>query len=90
MVLILLLVICVTISAQMSRINGDMQDIVNNRMVKQRLANQFSEGVYLTTALIYRALIRMLGKRRLSTGFGWARMGSQSRQSGSKTRRCQQ
>jgi methyl-accepting chemotaxis protein len=55
-VLILLLVICVTISLQMSRMNADTQSIVNEHLVKQELANQAKEGAYRTALLIYRTL----------------------------------
>jgi methyl-accepting chemotaxis protein len=55
-ILVLLLVICVTISMQMSRMNADTQDIVNDRLVKQQLANQVQQGTYFTGLLIYRAL----------------------------------
>ncbi len=43
-VLVLLLVICVTVSAQMSRMNANIQDIVNDRVAKVRLANELKEG----------------------------------------------
>jgi len=55
-ILVLLLVICVTISMQMSRMNADTQDIFNNRLVKQQLANQIQQGTYFTGLLIYRTL----------------------------------
>jgi methyl-accepting chemotaxis protein len=55
-VLVLLLVICVTVSVQMSRMNQDTQVIVNDRLVKQKAANQVKEGAYLTALLVYRTL----------------------------------
>jgi methyl-accepting chemotaxis protein len=55
-VLFLLLVICVTISAQMSRMNANTQFIVNDRNEKVALVNQIKEGTYFTALLIYRTL----------------------------------
>jgi methyl-accepting chemotaxis protein len=55
-ILVLLFVICVTISMQMSRMNADTQDIFNNRLVKQQLANQIREGTVFTGLLIDRTL----------------------------------
>jgi methyl-accepting chemotaxis protein len=55
-VLVLLLVICVTVSAQMSRMDANMQSIVNDRIAKVRLANQLKEGTYSGALLLYRAL----------------------------------
>ena len=55
-VLVLLLVICVTVSAQMSHMNQDTQSIVNNRVAKVNLTNQLKEGTYRVGLLVYRAL----------------------------------
>ncbi|CAB3792053.1 methyl-accepting chemotaxis protein [Pararobbsia alpina] len=55
-ILALLLVICVTVSAQMSHMNANMRDIVNDRMAKVSVANQIKEGTYHVALLLYRAL----------------------------------
>src|SRR6202158_1787221 len=55
-VLVLLLVICVTVSAQMAHMNEDTQSIVNNRVAKVNLTNQLKEGTYRVGLLVYRAL----------------------------------
>jgi len=55
-VLVLLLVICVTVGAQMSRMNADTQYIMNDRNVKIALTNDLKEGTYRTALLIYRTL----------------------------------
>jgi methyl-accepting chemotaxis protein len=55
-VLILLLMICVVVSAQMSRMNANTQFIVKNRNARIALTNQTKEGTYLTALLIYRTL----------------------------------
>jgi methyl-accepting chemotaxis protein len=55
-ILFLLLVICVTVSVQMSRMNAEMQSIVNDHVQKLVLVNQLKEGSYLTSLLLYRAI----------------------------------
>jgi methyl-accepting chemotaxis protein len=55
-VLALLLVICVTISVQMSRMNADTQSIANDHAAKAALGNQLEEGTYLTALQLYAAL----------------------------------
>jgi methyl-accepting chemotaxis protein len=55
-VLLLLLVICVAVSAQMSRMNAQTQNVISNRMAKVMLANEIREGSNLTLLLIYRTL----------------------------------
>jgi len=55
-VLILLLAICVTASMQMSRMNADTQNIVNDRLVKQNMANQIKEGTYFVALVLFRVL----------------------------------
>jgi len=44
LVLLMLLVICVTVSVQMSRMNQNTQSIVADHLVKQKLAIQLKEG----------------------------------------------
>jgi len=55
-VLVLLLVICVMVSAQMSRMNADTQSIVNAHGTQIALVNQIKEGTYRVALLTYRAL----------------------------------
>jgi methyl-accepting chemotaxis protein len=55
-VLVLLLVICVTVSAQMSRMNAATQSIVNDHASQVALANRLKEGTYRVALLLYRAL----------------------------------
>src|ERR1700682_3818402 len=55
-VLILLLMICVVVSAQMSRMNANTHIIVKKRNARIALTNQTKEGTYLTALLIYRTL----------------------------------
>jgi methyl-accepting chemotaxis protein len=55
-VLLLLLVICVTVSAQMSRMNGDTQSIVNVFVAKQKLVRQIKEDTSMEFLVTYKAL----------------------------------
>jgi methyl-accepting chemotaxis protein len=55
-VLVLLLVICVTISMQMSRMNSDTQSIVNIFVAQQRLVSQIKEDTTTEFLLTYRGL----------------------------------
>jgi methyl-accepting chemotaxis protein len=55
-VLILLLVICVATSVQMSRMNADTQSIVNDNAAKAANANKLKEGTYLIALQLYAAL----------------------------------
>jgi len=56
LVLLMLLVICVTVSVQMSRMNQNTQSIVADHLVKQKLAIQLKEGGTGVGLLVYRAL----------------------------------
>jgi methyl-accepting chemotaxis protein len=55
-VLVLLLAICVMVSAQMSHMNANLQDIVNNRVAKIALTNQIKQGTYRVALFMDRSL----------------------------------
>ena len=55
-VLILLLVICVTVSTQMSRMNSDTQSIVNIFVAKQKLVSEIKEDTAMEFLVTYKGL----------------------------------
>src|ERR1700693_3445073 len=55
-VLVLLLVICVTVAAQMSRMNTDTQSIVNIFVAQQRLVGQIKEDTSAEFLATYKEL----------------------------------
>ncbi|MEA3118631.1 MAG: hypothetical protein QOI13_1901 [Paraburkholderia sp.] len=55
-VLVLLVVICATVSVQMGRMNANTKNIVDDHADKIRLINQVKDGTYLVSALVYGAL----------------------------------
>jgi methyl-accepting chemotaxis protein len=55
-VLVLLLVICGTVSVQMANMNANTENIVNNHAKKLQKGNQLKEGTYLVRLLAYRSL----------------------------------
>ena len=55
-VLVLLLVICGTVSVQMADMNANTEDIVNHQAKKLQNGNQLKEGTYLVSLLAYRSL----------------------------------
>ncbi|CAB3803359.1 methyl-accepting chemotaxis protein [Pararobbsia alpina] len=54
--LVLLLVLCVVISVQMSSMNADTQSIVNDHAEKVARANQLKDGTFSTALQLYAAL----------------------------------
>jgi methyl-accepting chemotaxis protein len=55
-VLVLLVVICATVSLQMERMNANTKSIVDDHADKLRLINQVKDGTYLVSVLVYSAL----------------------------------
>ncbi|MCY0386992.1 methyl-accepting chemotaxis protein [Robbsia sp. Bb-Pol-6] len=55
-VLGLLLVICISVSLQMARMNDNTQAIVSDLVVRQRLVADLKQGTYSVALLMYRAL----------------------------------
>jgi len=55
-ILAMLLVICATVSLQMTQMNESTQSIVRDHLIKQQLASQLKEGVNGVVLLVYRAL----------------------------------
>ncbi|SAL71191.1 methyl-accepting chemotaxis sensory transducer [Caballeronia udeis] len=55
-VLVLLLVICGTVSVQMADMNANTEDIVDHQAKKLQNGNQLKEGTYLVSLLAYRSL----------------------------------